>query len=191
MLSFLGLRNSHRALSFTVRSDEHVLIHARPIILVSSPLYSVYDLGSRKFCPRSFQCIWTVASGPSESNSHIFVLRPTPLPINTSGGGVTPCSAPFLFFFFSLAVPLPAPLPSIHPLFGIIDMSLTGDNEQCVRELKGSVGGTWTVEGFPLSEWRRNRAEENFLMKVEKADWSLQKRTRDQLCAPRAGPMTL
>ena len=149
----------------------------------------MYDLGSRSFLRGHFSAsgLWRpTLSIPIDS---FFVPHPYPLiPVEGASHLVQHL---FLFFFFSLAVPLPAPLPSIHPLFGIIDMSLTGDNEQCVRELKSSVGDTWTVEGFPLSEWRRNRAEENFLMKVEKADWSLQKRTRDQLCAPRAGPMTL
>jgi hypothetical protein len=63
-----------------------------------------------------------------------------------------------------------------------------GDAEQYFREPKGPVGDAWTIEGSPLPEGARYRAEDDIcLMRNEKADWSLQRRARDQPSVPRNG----
>ncbi|KAI9438822.1 hypothetical protein H4582DRAFT_203499 [Lactarius indigo] len=66
-------------------------------------------------------------------------------------------------------------------------MSPAGDNEQCFRELKGSVGDPWAVESVPLPESASYRSDGICLMRNEKADWSLQRQTLDQSYIPGDG----
>jgi len=167
---------------------------------MSLVLVEVFHPRSRRF--GALAVLHTVASGLLPIPLASFRINPPPPPavppINTGRKDVSPSLALSLFLFpFASIVPLPLlvlPIPSfeIPKAFqvGIIGMSPAGDNEQCVRGRKESVGDAWTVESPPLSEWVRYRAEDICLVRNEKADWSLQRRALDQSCVPKDGFVT-